>query len=402
MKVSERNPPREFQTGRGEPIVIRDCARIDLEPDEQVTFVTPSGAEYDVARKAWGFYATPSLNGRLLNFGLRAALIRSFIGKYYVLVVERGREADFDRYLALEDNELVRWLDNDEDLAAVAAHGQVARRPRTDIHCMCGADRFTTAHMYFNRPEREVRFTSSKTAAYRRELFRCALCGHYISVHEMEGAAFYRGEYVDGTYGGADGIQRHFERIITLPPDRSDNRGRVARVAAFARSALGDRSAAPTVLDVGSGLCVFLNGMKAEGWIGTALDPDERAVRHAREIVGVAALCGDFMTAADLGRYDLITFNKVLEHVKDPIAMLARASAFLNPCGLVYVELPDGEAAAVEGFGREEFFIEHHHVFSTASTAILAARAGFEAIQIERLREPSSKFTLRAFLRPLS
>src|SRR5881628_2648488 len=80
MKVSERNPPREFQTGRGEPIVIRDCARIRLEPDEQVTFVTPAGAEYDVARKAWGFYATPSLNGRLLNFGLRAALIRSFVG----------------------------------------------------------------------------------------------------------------------------------------------------------------------------------------------------------------------------------------------------------------------------------------------------------------------------------
>ena len=36
---------------------------------------------------------------------------------------------------------------------------------------------------------------------------------------------------------------------------------------------------------------------------------------------------------------------------------------------LVYVELPDAEGAALHGPGREEFFIEHHHVFSAASTA---------------------------------
>ena len=69
--------------------------------------------------------------------------------------------------------------------------------------------------------------------------------------------------------------------------------------------------------------------------------------------------------------------------------------------GFVYIELPDGEAAArEEGFGREEFFVEHFHVFSVASIARLAEHAGFEARVIERLREPSSKYTLRAFLTP--
>jgi SAM-dependent methyltransferase len=157
------------------------------------------------------------------------------------------------------------------------------------------------------------------------------------------------------------------------------------------------------VLDVGSGLCVFLHGMKAAGWRGTALDPDERAVAHAREVVGVDAICGDWMTAKIEGRYDLITFNKVLEHVVDPVAMLARARQGLTPGGMVYLELPDGEAAAPprgEGFGREEFFIEHHHVFSLASVSLLAEKAGFSAVTVERLREPSTKYTLRAFLRP--
>lgn len=402
MKVVEQQPPRTFRTGRAEPIEIKDCARIHLAPDEQVTFLTESGAEYDVAREAWGFYATPSLNGRLLNFGLRAALVRSFVGKYYVFLVEAGREDGFDAYLRAEDNTLVRWLDNDASLAALVAADAEASGRRHDLHCMCGGDRFTTAHMYFEPPNGEVALAGTAPATYRRELFRCSLCGHFVSVHQMDGGAFYEGAYVDATYGGRDGIRRHFERIVALPPGESDNAGRVRRVDAFARSRMRTSGAAPTVLDVGAGLCVFLHGMKAAGWRGTALDPDPRAAEHARVHVGVEAVAADFLTAVDLGRYDLVTFNKVLEHVKDPIAMLAKAVPVVADGGIVYAELPDGEAAARDrdGFAREEFFIEHYHVFSAASIARLADRAGFEVLEIERVREPSSKYTLRAFLAP--
>jgi hypothetical protein len=37
-------------------------------------------------------------------------------------------------------------------------------------------------------------------------------------------------------------------------------------------------------------------------------------------------------------------------------------------------------------------------VFSPASLVLVAARADFSAVAIERLREPSGKFTLRGFL----
>ena len=62
------------------------------------------------------------------------------------------------------------------------------------------------------------------------------------------------------------------------------------------------------------------------------------------------------------------------------------------------VEVPDGEAAADEGSGREEFFLEHLHVFSPASVALLAHHAGLRILTIHRLRDPSTKFTLFAFL----
>ena len=117
MKFTPIDPPRAFDVGRGEPIQLKDCGRLELAPDEQVTFVTASGAEYDVTRKSWGFYATPSLNGRLARFGLRGALIKSPPGKYYVVLVERGQEAGLQRYLDVEGHRIVAWLDSDEALA---------------------------------------------------------------------------------------------------------------------------------------------------------------------------------------------------------------------------------------------------------------------------------------------
>ena len=118
MNVVPIEPPREFDVGRGEIVRLKDCARIELQPDEQVTFLTESGAEYDFVRKSWGFYATPSLNGRLQRFGLRGVLLKSPQGKMYLVVVERGREAEFERYMTVERHTLICWLDSDEAVEA--------------------------------------------------------------------------------------------------------------------------------------------------------------------------------------------------------------------------------------------------------------------------------------------
>jgi len=119
MRVNQLNPPREFEVGQGEKITLRDCGRIALAADEQVTFSTENGSEYDVARKAWGFYATPSTNGRLKSFGWRTALVKSLSGKHYVFLVERGKDADFKRYIEVESHKVVCWLDDDDDLSRI-------------------------------------------------------------------------------------------------------------------------------------------------------------------------------------------------------------------------------------------------------------------------------------------
>jgi hypothetical protein len=121
MRFAPKDPPRRFSVGNAIKFEMKDCGELMLDADEQVTLKTGRGGEYDVARKDWGFYATPSLNGRLEQFGLRAVLIRNReTGRYFILLVERGEEPRFDAYMAREGLDLIAWMDSTAALDALA------------------------------------------------------------------------------------------------------------------------------------------------------------------------------------------------------------------------------------------------------------------------------------------
>jgi len=122
MKIKLNDPPRKFKVGRNGSIEISDCGTISLEPEEQITFVTKTGSQYDVAKKSWGYYAAPSLNGRLLEFGLRPALVTNkSTGRFFILLVERNKDQEFEKYLADETLTLVFWLHDPLVLEKIAA-----------------------------------------------------------------------------------------------------------------------------------------------------------------------------------------------------------------------------------------------------------------------------------------
>ena len=112
MKIKAVRPPRQFIVGQRSSITLRHCADVELEADEQVTFRTESGGEYDVVRKSWGFYATPSVNARLRSRGFKTALVRNRqTGRHFVLLVEDAKRSEFDVYLKAEELQVVEWLD---------------------------------------------------------------------------------------------------------------------------------------------------------------------------------------------------------------------------------------------------------------------------------------------------
>lgn len=250
-------------------------------------------------------------------------------------------------------------------------------------------------HKYTKAPDGEINLNISN---YYREIWQSSSSKHYISIHDYDMSDLYSNQYVEATYNDEKGIEENFNRIINLPEKKSDNKARVQRVNTFSTNYFGNNSQRK-LLDVGSGLGVFPYEMKRKGYKVTAIDPDQRAIKHASNVVGVEAFNKDFMKFDSKKKFEIITFNKVLEHVDDPIKLLNRSLKFLDQNGFVYVEVPDGEMASKdpEGYNREEFFIDHLHVFSFQSLLDLGLKAGFIPQSIERLQEPSSKYTLRAF-----
>ncbi|MBN1343214.1 MAG: hypothetical protein JXQ73_11075 [Phycisphaerae bacterium] len=111
MRFVPKDPPRTFRVGRDQSIELSDCGRVYLAPDELLTFETPSGREHDFAAKSWGFYATPSVNGRLKDQGFKTALVRNRQGRIFVMVVEQDRMPDFEAYCRSEQQDVLEWLD---------------------------------------------------------------------------------------------------------------------------------------------------------------------------------------------------------------------------------------------------------------------------------------------------
>lgn len=264
----------------------------------------------------------------------------------------------------------------------------------------CETDSMDKLHQYDAPPPGETLFPMS--TPYSRGLYRCSNCRHMQSEVLMP-QGVYEGEYIRRTYGNIAGVCAAFGKVMVLPHQKSDNAGRCLRIDQFFNPGMIDNwmQGATLVLDVGSGLCVFLAKMKQMGWTCTANDPDEMCTRFAEEL-GIRAYRGTYQERClQMGRHDLVTFNHVLEHVENPIDLLFSAGqSSLFSRGVAYIEVPDGDAAYEDGPNREEFMNGHGHVFSRRSLEILIRKSGMAVAELERVREPSGKYVLWAFAKP--
>ena len=96
MIIYKKN--RKFKVGE-KNIVLKEVAKISLKKNELVTFFNKK-VQYDIVKKDWGFYATPSINSRLIKFNLKTCLIKSKKTKnIFVLLVEKNKIDKFKKYL---------------------------------------------------------------------------------------------------------------------------------------------------------------------------------------------------------------------------------------------------------------------------------------------------------------
>ena len=265
--------------------------------------------------------------------------------------------------------------------------------PKASIGCTCDGIHLERSLVFNEAPVGETRFPI-EDGKYWRCFYKCRGCTHFFASTTLDLERLYESTYSNATYGNSGKVKETFERIIRLPKGRSDNFHRVQRVKELVNSGCSLRDEKPTALDIGAGLGVFSAALKMEGWDCVGVDPDPSIVDHLNCHVGIQAIQCDYITDQIDGKFDFVSLNKVLEHVEEPIRMLSNAKNNLAKDGLLYLEVPDGEAAHRADTVREEFFIEHLHVFSKQSTIKLLENVNLRPLKVESILEPSGKYTI--------
>ena len=135
------------------------------------------------------------------------------------------------------------------------------------------------------------------------------------------------------------------------------------------------------LLDVGFGAGEFLRRMASAGWAVEGIDPDPTAVDRARE-AGLEVRRGTVDDdATPAGRYDAVTLSHSIEHVHDPVSVLAACFRALRPGGVIWISTPNFAAQGNRDFGPSWAALDpprHLVLFTRASLTGALVQAGFE------------------------
>ena len=282
-----------------------------------------------------------------------------------------------------------------------------------DITCpLCGkAGQVVT--LAIDAPDRFERSAGIAAEDYERYWLECTTCGLLNNHYAHDISAIYAGQYYDPAVEG-ETVRERFARVLALPNEGSDNWARVQRIVRFVAEN-NQSQVHRKALDIGAGTGIFLyrllEALHQDGhWAVTAVEPSPQACAHLRSLSGVPAAdpayCGIEVVEgyyrsanADIpaASFDLVTLNKVVEHLSDPVALVREAGEALAPNGVLYVEVPDKATADHRPATDNILGALHYCLFDAATLAQVFDRAGLATLQVQRYIEPSGKITVSGF-----
>lgn len=214
-------------------------------------------------------------------------------------------------------------------------------------------------------------------------LRRCAECGQLVSWIGED--AYWRS------------MQQFDQREFNRPSPRElERRFRVARRRLGTVSALlGQPPAAIRVLDVGCSRGSFLAAGARLGFSMEGVEP-AAGIAAAARADGLKVHTGMLADAGfPAASFDAVTLFEVIEHLKEPLALLRDCRRVLKPGGLLVLSTGNTASWTVAAMGeRWDYFhiatdAGHISFYNPRSVALLAARAGFA---LERLETSRVKF----------
>jgi 2-polyprenyl-3-methyl-5-hydroxy-6-metoxy-1,4-benzoquinol methylase len=242
----------------------------------------------------------------------------------------------------------------------------------------------------------------------------CPLCGHehlvYQFTHEItpivrcEGcsllmrnpqpsdaqlAAIYTDTYFLGTAPAEQSDVDAFEEEVHAIK-RATAAGYLDRVEGY-RGWTTQTRRGRKLLEIGSGLGNMLIEARERGYEVTGVEYAQASVDRANLRLGQDVVVRGTVESAPLveGSFDVCVFADVIEHTRDPLAVVTRAWELLKPEGTLFVAIPslDSWSARLMRQRWMEFKVEHLFYFDSATLESLLVRAGFEAVRNNKGRK---------------
>jgi 2-polyprenyl-3-methyl-5-hydroxy-6-metoxy-1,4-benzoquinol methylase len=140
------------------------------------------------------------------------------------------------------------------------------------------------------------------------------------------------------------------------------------------------RARAVKLLDVGCGAGELVWLLRRQGIDASGVEPGEEYAGFARRVLGLPIQTATVETAlVEPGSCGMVTMFHALEHVPDPRRVLRTVRGWLEPGGLLLVEVPNIEATVQAPSHR--FHYAHLYHFTGSTLAALGEAAGVRTVQ---------------------
>jgi len=163
------------------------------------------------------------------------------------------------------------------------------------------------------------------------------------------------------------------------------------------------------LLDVGSGVGLFLAVAKERGWDVEGVEFCSIPAETSAEKFGIAPI-RDAFEEIDWGdkRFDLVTIWDTLEHLRNPLLTVRKATEILKPGGHIFLSIPDRRSliyltseilAKFGNAGPREKLYHPAHIgyFDENVIRVIAEKTGLKLAEVRRENPQLNRYRLGAF-----
>jgi 2-polyprenyl-3-methyl-5-hydroxy-6-metoxy-1,4-benzoquinol methylase len=177
----------------------------------------------------------------------------------------------------------------------------------------------------------------------------------------------------------------YFDRITSYPKGESENIEKIEWLKKYYNRKPGVNN---LLLDIGCGGGVFIHTFREyfRNWNVFGIEPTKSFAELAMRRTGAVVIADQFSkNLFENLKFDLITINQVLEHIKNPINFLMDVAHLLNPDGQIYLEVPSASDLKYLPLNHDRFQSQHFYIFNIFSLNKVIENAGFRVNKIEEI-----------------